>query len=67
MPVSQAQLDVWKARAKLDRKLAKMTFAQKRKYLAGAAERLKAKTGIDLNLPVLTLERDTMGAKGKVR
>ena len=67
MKVSQAQLDVWKARAKLDRKLARMTFAQQRKYLAGATARLKAKTGIDLNLPVLSLEREFAGSRGKGR
>jgi hypothetical protein len=55
MKVSQAQLDVWKARAKLDRLLAGMTFAQRKKYFEGTIARVKAKTGIDLShLPVMS-------------
>ena len=67
MRAAQAQVDVWKARAKVNRKLAKMTFDQQRKYLAGASAQLKAKTGIDLDLPVLRLERDLVGSEGKRR
>jgi hypothetical protein len=50
MRVSQAQLDVWKARAKLDRKLARMTRAQQQAYFDGVFVRIQKKFGIDLHL-----------------
>ena len=49
MPVSKAQLEVWKARAKLDRKLAKMTPRQRRAYLNGSVDRVRRRFGIDLS------------------
>jgi hypothetical protein len=52
MPVSQAQIVVWKARAQLDRKLARMTPSQRQEYLDGVFQRVKKKLGIDLDLPV---------------
>jgi hypothetical protein len=51
MPVSQAQILVWKARAQLDRKLAKLTPSQQSAYLDGVFERVRRKTGVDLDLP----------------
>ena len=52
MPVSRAQIEVWKARDQLDRKLATMTRAQIQKYFDGVYERVRKKTGIELHLRV---------------
>ena len=64
MSVSQAQIMVWKARAQLDRKLAKMTPAEAREYLAGAQARLEAKTGVRLHLQRAPLTRRRRAKSG---
>ena len=52
MPVSKVQLEVWRIREELDRKLAKMTPEQRQEYFADTLERVKAVLGRDLNLPI---------------
>lgn len=49
MPVSEVQLEVWRVRRKLDRKLAKMTPEERTEYVNGALAGAEAKTGIDLD------------------
>ena len=64
---SKVQVELWKTRARLDRKLARMTPAQQRKYLAGAQARLEAKTGVRLNLRVASLPPRRKSAAGAAR
>jgi hypothetical protein len=53
MKPSKRQVDVWKAREKLDEKLAGMTPDEITAFADGALERLRAKTGKPLKLRVV--------------
>jgi hypothetical protein len=50
MRYSKRQIEVWRAREKLDKKLADMTPEQVLKYFSGVSDRVKARTGEPLNL-----------------
>ncbi len=64
MPVSQAQVEVWKARAQLDRKLRRMSPSQRQAYLDGVFARVEKKLGIELHLPVLESPRRAPRSRG---
>ena len=53
MKCSKRQTEVWKARQKLDQKLAKMTPEQVLDYFDGVSDRVKARTGLSLGLRCL--------------
>ena len=50
---SQRQIEIWRAREELNRKLAAMTPQEQREYWDGALERVEAKFGRKLNLRVV--------------
>jgi hypothetical protein len=50
MKYSKRQIEVWKAREKLDKKLAGMTPKEVTRYLDGVSDRVKARTGKPLNM-----------------
>jgi hypothetical protein len=53
MKYSKRQIEVWKARERLDEKLAGMTPEEITAYADGALERLRAKTGKALKLRIV--------------
>ena len=54
MPISKAQLDVWKAREELDRKLVDMTSQQRRKFFDNVLKQA-ADSGLDLPVAMSTI------------
>jgi len=59
MKYSKRQIEVWKAREELDRKLADMTPQEIIEYADGALERARARTGRQLKLRVADASPDT--------
>ncbi len=59
MSYSKRQIEVWKAREELDRKLADMTPQEIIEYADGALERARARTGRQLKLRVADASPDT--------
>ena len=58
MRYSKRQIEVWRAREELDKKLADMTPQEIVEYADGAVERARARTGRQLRLRVVDASPD---------